>query len=216
MKAPESIQERASELGFEVCGWDEAAGAIRGLPTSPYGKDPFIGSHDEIRAYLIGFANCRRFELNEIDRIRLSGEPALRRSMLVLRGMTTLHDRLITVHGHPHVAFRGERIAIPDDVAGLFEILDIRVGNRSQLLTSGDISAALFAARIDRQARVRILADGALAKLVVADEAEAQFGRPLSMDTCQPHLDVSIVARGREGTPPTMFEALILGRTISY
>lgn len=220
MKAPESVQERATELGFEIVGWDESGGAIRGLPTSPYGGETMIGSHDEVRAYLQGFASCRRFELQEIERAKIAEEPTLRRSLLVLRGkyVPIPGDASINVvSARPYVPFRGDRVAIPDSVAGLYDVLDVLVGNRSQLHRSGEMSGEMFATRIRHQARFEVLHDGMVNKLVLAEGPEAEFGRALSMETCQASTDVSIHYRRRPDvidprSAGMTFEAMILGR----
>lgn len=213
MNAPDNVQERARDLGFEVHGWDEKSGAVRGLPTSPYGGETFIGSHDEIRAYLSGFERCRRFGLGEIEK-QLAIKATMRRSLLVVQGRAHPGDGLVTAHARPYVSFRGDRVAIPEEIARSFDVLDIRVGNRCQPLTSAEIRGEMFATRIGLQAELKISRDGALTSLIVATEAEAEFGRALSMDTCQPGMEITIVARQRDPIVPVTFEAMILGRTV--
>lgn len=44
----------------------------------------------------------------------------------------------------PQMIFRIERMIVPSDIAGSFDIIDLKVGNKSQFVASGPISARTF------------------------------------------------------------------------
>jgi len=50
----------------------------------------------------------------------------------------------IDVVSRPQIVFRGERLIIPPDIADMFSVIDIKVGNRSQLANSTAIPGYLF------------------------------------------------------------------------
>lgn len=49
-----------------------------------------------------------------------------------------------TIQLQPQQLFRTERLIIPSDIAPFFRIDDIRVGNRSQLVTTGSLPGSAF------------------------------------------------------------------------
>lgn len=45
----------------------------------------------------------------------------------------------------PQIPFKGTRLVVPSDIAGLFLILDLRVGKNSQFVSAGSVPARTFA-----------------------------------------------------------------------
>jgi hypothetical protein len=88
------------------------------------------------------------------------------------------------VISRPQVVFRGERMVIPTGVAAFFNIIDIKVGNRSQLTNSTALPAQAF--------------------------IETAVGMRLSMDTAAVAQDVAIVVNNFNSFATT-FQALIIG-----
>jgi hypothetical protein len=54
------------------------------------------------------------------------------------------HGQLI-VSVHPAVAFRPERLIIPSTIASHFQVVDVKVGRKSQLVSIGSLPAVMFA-----------------------------------------------------------------------
>lgn len=114
-------------------------------------------------------------------------------------------------------AFRGDRIAIPFEIAPWFHVEDIKVGNRSQLPQSGGYSAELFSTRIDRLALLKMRDHSNVFTLELVGAAEAEFGGRFAMETAQTAMDVVMLATLKKNTPrPMGFEAYILGISASY
>jgi hypothetical protein len=89
-----------------------------------------------------------------------------------------------SVISRPQVVFRGERLVVPSTVAPFFSIIDIKVGNRSQLVNSVALPAQMF--------------------------IETAVGIRLSFDTAAVAQDVAlIVANGSASA--TTFQAAIIG-----
>lgn len=88
------------------------------------------------------------------------------------------------VISRPQVVFRGERLVVPTGVAAFFNIIDIKVGNRSQLTNSTALPAQAF--------------------------IETAVGMRLSMDTAAVAQDVAIVVNNFNAFATT-FQAMIIG-----
>jgi hypothetical protein len=87
----------------------------------------------------------------------------------------------------PQELFRPERIVIPAAIAASFLVNDIKVGNRSQFLSSGALPAATF--------------------------SETSFGVRLLLDTCQVAMDLALnVTNVSAGA--VRFLATMLGRVV--
>jgi len=115
----------------------------------------------------------------------------------------------------PQIPFRGVRLAIPDDVARHFDILDVRVGNRSMFPVSGAVPGEAFAMRIDRRALLAIerAADASSPIQIGIDcPAVEEFGRELTMDTCWQQANIAIIVQARSEMA-SRFVAVILGYT---
>ena len=104
--------------------------------------------------------------------------------------------------------FLGQRIIIPDDIAPYFEIVDIRVGNRSQFRQqTSPHSAMLYAARVSSGPKISVGEH----KIQIDEDAVAECGREFPMDTVQAAMDLSFDVRLKDHAPPTIFEVMILG-----
>jgi hypothetical protein len=89
-----------------------------------------------------------------------------------------------SVISRPQVVFRGERLVIPSTVAPFFSVIDIKVGNRSQLVNSVALPAQMF--------------------------IETAVGIRLSMDTAAVAQDVALIV-SNDTLASTTFQAAIIG-----
>lgn len=89
-----------------------------------------------------------------------------------------------SVISRPQVVFRGERLVIPSTVAPFFSVIDIKVGNRSQLVNSVALPAQMF--------------------------IETAVGIRLSMDTAAVAQDVALIV-SNDTLLSTTFQAAIIG-----
>ena len=89
-----------------------------------------------------------------------------------------------SVISRPQVVFRGERLIIPSNVAPFFSVIDIKVGNRSQLVNSVALPAQMF--------------------------IETAVGIRLSMDTAAVAQDVALIV-SNDTLVSTTFQAAIIG-----
>jgi len=89
-----------------------------------------------------------------------------------------------SVISRPQVVFRGERLVIPSTVAPFFSVIDIKVGNRSQLVNSVALPAQMF--------------------------IETAVGIRLSMDTAAVAQDVALIV-SNDTLMTTTFQAAIIG-----
>jgi hypothetical protein len=87
----------------------------------------------------------------------------------------------------PQFLFRGERLVIPSDIAGLVVLDDIRVGANSQYGASGGVPGRLF--------------------------SEVAVGVGFLFDTAQPGIQILLRVRNISGND-VMFRASLLGRSV--
>ncbi len=88
------------------------------------------------------------------------------------------------------VLFRGRRLIVPDAIASLFTIDDIKIGNTSQFAASGAVPASAFG------------------------EAVAGTGDNLVMDTAQTSQDIVMTVTNRS-LAATQFRAALFGDAVS-
>lgn len=91
------------------------------------------------------------------------------------------------VTAFPQVPFRGERLIVPSDIAGLFAIDDIRVGKNSQLVATGPLPARGF--------------------------SEVGVGVGVHLDTAQVSQQITLRVRNISGQDAT-FRAMLIGRAV--
>lgn len=113
------------------------------------------------------------------------------------------------------LVFRGDRIAIPDEVAGHYDVVDVKVGNRSMFPVSQDMPGEAFATRISRQAVIALAQSAAsggsgVVAVDVSEPALEEFGRRFDLDTCIRAMDICLSVRPRQKSCPP-FVAVILG-----
>lgn len=208
---PEPVLALADEAKIAITAWKDGMAALSG----PGGD--YLGNYDEARAYLTSWIACARVtEPERTGRRELAA--VVRRSILTVRSDVAIQaGEIAQVYSQIQVgAFRGERVAVPAEIASRFDVCDVLVGNRSQLPVGGLHSAEIYATRVDRQALLSIAADDRVATISITDAALAEFGRALTMDTCQRAMEVSFRVSLRGGQPPTRFEASILGVTTPW
>lgn len=235
-----ALRQRIADAGFAIVGWDEVLGSIRRTSGE---EVAFIGSHAEVAAYVQAWERCSAVvtathlqEQAQSDRARM-----IHRSMLVVssgdgilgeegvprfapRGTRIRESapvpwqRTYDLVVRPQIPFRGIRVAIPDEFAHRFDVLDVRVGNRSMFPISEAVPGEAFAMRISQRALLAIEEDATPAsgatpvRIVVDLPALGEFGRELTMDTCWQSMDLTMVVRPRPGVR-SRFVAVILGYT---
>jgi hypothetical protein len=89
----------------------------------------------------------------------------------------------VDVVSRPQIVFRGERLVVPSSIAQFFAIVDIKVGNRSQLANSTALPASTF--------------------------AENAVGVRLSLDTATVAQDIALVVENVSPDTQTFIAALI-------
>jgi hypothetical protein len=94
----------------------------------------------------------------------------------------------VLVVTQPQVVFRGERLIIPSDIGGGVQIIDVKVGNRSQLAAGASLPGRTF--------------------------DERGVGVRLQMDTAQISQQIIIIAANTTGADIT-FTASIIGRAVA-
>lgn len=95
----------------------------------------------------------------------------------------------VDVISRPQTIFRGERLVIPAAIGAAFNVVDVRVGNVSQLPANQEIPGAVF--------------------------AETSFGVRLRLDTCQVAMDIVLRVRNITVPPvPADFSAAIIGASV--
>jgi len=90
----------------------------------------------------------------------------------------------VTIISRPQVVYRGDRLVVPSDIAGEFQIDDVKVGKDSQLVAEGPLPA-------------RCLQENAVAV-------------SFQMDTAQISQDISISVTNTSGAA-RIFRAMIVG-----
>jgi hypothetical protein len=93
----------------------------------------FIPRMSEFRKIDPGAVAIRQRDLNKRRRFPLGFQPTT-----VLGGSTS------NIPAAPQDMFRPERLVIPSDIAFDFGVQDVKVGNTSQLVSGGEVPAALF------------------------------------------------------------------------
>lgn len=94
----------------------------------------------------------------------------------------------VLITTQPQVVFRGERLIIPSDIAGAVQVIDVKVGNRSQLGSGTSIPGRSF--------------------------DERGVGVRMQMDTAQISQQIIIIAANNSGGDVT-FTASIFGRAVA-
>lgn len=89
----------------------------------------------------------------------------------------------LAITARPQVKFRGDRLLVPSDIAGIFVISDIKVGKNSQLAASGAIPGRTF--------------------------QENAVGIRLGLDTAQVAMDITLLVTNISGAPARFFATLI-------
>lgn len=148
-----------------------------------------------------------------IPRPRIPEPEQTRKGMMVLRSYDkVLAGQSCYIVARPQItAYRVVRIAIPDDIADAFNIDDMRVGNRSQMVQAGSFRASYFAAHIDGLAKLTAkMVQNETIKIDISEPAEAEFGRDFPFDTCQVAMDFGFCVTNVSGVAQR-FEAWCLG-----
>ena len=89
----------------------------------------------------------------------------------------------------PQVLFRPERLSIDDTLSAFFTVDDLKVGNKSQLVSSGSLPASTFSSKA--------------------------FGMRLKMDTADPAIDVVLSITNIDAAADHRFLAALIGPALS-
>ena len=194
---PESFVHDCTELGFQIGGWDESTAGIFG-----HGAE-FVGSHAEVMAFLRGWIACEMRSPRTVARFMLS------MSMSSYEPIAVPGQSFLIISRPQSKWFRGERIAIPDDIASHFVIHDVTVGTRSQFPQAGDIDGALFAARI---ADTPVYTFDGPHRITMAPAVADSIGRELAMDLCETAMEITFNVTAKPTMPEGVrFAAMIIG-----
>jgi len=219
MRPSDDLMKRASNLGIEIISWDQQRGAVRRCVDGKPAVGPtFMGSHDEVSAYLQAWEHLRAEKVTE-------QEPQVRDAMLAICTSVPIFPKQSTqITVRPQVPFRGRRVAIPDRLARHFVINDLRVGNCSQFPCSQDVPGETWAVRlhglpvleISTEIEQREGKEHIVVPIRVIGAETAELGRALTMTTCQPCQDIVVVVTcvDEETLRGHPFEMLIFGEEI--
>jgi len=208
---PDNVRELASACGLAVAGWDsfDDTALVHGPDVN------YIGTKAEVVAYLTAWQQCQQIKITRqmVEAEQAAGVSygfiAWNTYQLVEPGQTAQ----ITARPQSR-SFRGDRIAIPDDIAARFAIADIKVGNKSMFLQSGDVPASSFSMRIADSTPLFKLTerhgDGPH-ELVMTTPARLEFGRAMSFAVCNTAQDLSVIVINTS-SEPSVFRALVLGK----
>jgi hypothetical protein len=178
--------------GFDVVGYDVL------------GDDDVMGNDDVLGAAPAGRGGLARARWAQQLRAGAPGAPAIAEMMLPLGfgsfTFTAGGPTSITLTATPQLAFRGERLIISStatsltqgvDANALFTVDDLKVGQRSQLVSASALPASAFSA--------------------------IAFGVRLAVDPCAPgiliSLKISYIGAALTGTDTATVTAVVLGRS---
>lgn len=94
---------------------------------------------------------------------------------------------ILTIITSPQIVFRPERFVVPSDIAGLFSLVDLKVGKNSQLASQNEIPCRTF--------------------------DERSVGVALKCDTAQISQQISVTVRNVSGAPAT-FTGTLIGESV--
>ncbi len=207
------LRVAAAEVGFIL---DPSADGDSGMLRRPDRAEPYyVGTNEEIRAYLAAWDECATMA----GLGRPSSGQTYDQAMLAFSSgpYDVQPGAQVGIYVTPHAApFQGTRLAIPEEIAGLFELIDLKVGNHSQLDCSSPIPCQLFSTRSSRGSIFELVGEQGpgVRRVVMTSGATAEFGCRVKMWPCLIAQHIEIVARLLEGSPPTKFCAVLMGRNI--
>lgn len=94
---------------------------------------------------------------------------------------------ILTIITSPQIVFRPERFVVPSDIAGLFSLVDLKIGKNSQLASQNEIPCRTF--------------------------DERGVGVTLKCDTAQISQQISVTVRNTSGAAAT-FTGCLIGESI--
>jgi hypothetical protein len=206
---PNFIADLVRSCEFEIAAWSEVDGALRGHGVN------FIGTHLEIYAFLFAWHKCRH--AYETKRLEENQSPQLIMSIVSIVSQPEVSPgTTVGIIARPQIPFRGMRVAVTDECAKHFDIVDMRVGNYSVRPQAGDCPAEAFATRMGGQAKLLIehIAPEPF-RIDIAERAVAEFGRRITMPLCEVYQDLSFYVHNRDKNRSHRFEGFILGQCIS-
>ncbi|MCC6215936.1 MAG: hypothetical protein IT376_13810 [Polyangiaceae bacterium] len=135
-------------MPIEISGWDDMSGEDDIL-----GEDELLGADDDLRSLLAvaGEDDTSGRRLRALRRAVVKRQTAtrMRRFPIGFQSDTPVGafgsgTDTVEVKQSPQIAFRAERLVIPSEIASRFIIIDVKVGNRSQFVSSGAVPATVF------------------------------------------------------------------------
>lgn len=142
-------------MGYEIVGYDDD-GEIGGLGnTEIVGLDEIVGADEDLLEALSvsGDEFGRRRRGNPLARkirnknaVVVTDQPLhnRRRFPIGFVPTTVLATTTANITSNPQNVFRPERFVVPSDIAFDFGLVDLKVGNESQLVSGGEVPCAVF------------------------------------------------------------------------
>jgi hypothetical protein len=171
--------------GYDLIGARAPGIRQRHLPVHP--SHPHHPSHGAFRAALQQAAAAKQAGAGVI--VREQAPTKARRLVLPMSSTGTVAaGAAIAITARPQtIAYKPQRIVIPSTIAPDFDILDIKVGNKSQLVQSGSLPGEAFQPTL--------------------------FDGEMDMDTCQTSQDFVLQVQN-VGVVPRNFKAAVYGRSV--
>jgi len=170
--------------GYDLIG----ARAPRG-PRSPV-RSPAHPSHPAHRAFRAALQNAAATKQAGAGVIVREQAPTKARRLVLPMSSTgpVAAGAAATITARPQtIAYKPQRIVIPSTIAPDFDLLDIKVGNKSQLVQSGSLPGEAFQPTL--------------------------FDGEMDMDTCQTSQDFVLQVQN-VGAVPRTFKAAVYGRSV--
>ncbi len=219
MTAPPGVLGLAAYCGLEVLGWDDQSdnAAVRGGDVDV----DYVGSKAEVVAFLVAWQQCMAIKVRRdlVTKQLASNQATISDVHFGVVGIDSVNEvspreACQMIFRLDYSSFKCERVGIPLDIANSFVVNDIRVGNRSQMLSYDEIPGAAFAIDITGLSMffTKLLDSGgrSVMKIDIARDARFEFGKPFSMDALMTAMDFTIIVTN-VGPTPMRFRAFAAG-----
>lgn len=145
---------------YDLIGYDQDAYAVGGMGDSEIigednydliGENPMWGvvgaqhasQSQQLRQAEVNMGNLRRLDPNAIA-VRQRGLNRRRRFPIGFETTVIPAGATANIPAAPQNLFRMERLIVPSDIAFDCVIVDLKIGNTSQLVSGGEVPAAIF------------------------------------------------------------------------
>jgi hypothetical protein len=153
---PHNIAERlvVTELSMGRLSQMASVGCVPAMlfsdraATESYDLDP-VSAGGEISISLTNLSEVpTEFEVAFMGHTERDVCPDRRRSFFGLGATDIRPGEYCNITVRPHIAFRSERLVVPSTIADHFDVIDIKVGYNSQLLSPGSIPAKQYTEKV--------------------------------------------------------------------